>query len=89
MVEEHLLEALTSGLLRGAALDVFEREPAGADNPLFQLDNVVVSSHTAGNDILSMENMGIEAAQCIIDLSRGRWPPGAAVNTELERTWKG
>ena len=88
VVEEHLLEALTAGRLRGAGLDVFEREPASADNPLFQLDNVVVSSHTAGNDILSMENTGTEAAQCIIDLSRGRWPADAAVNTELERTWK-
>ena len=83
VVAEHLLEALTSGQLRAAALDVFEREPASADNPLFQLDNVVISSHTAGTDTLSMENMGIEAAQCIIELSRGRWPDEAAVNGEL------
>ena len=88
VVEEHLLEALTSGRLRAAALDVFEREPASADNPLFQLDNVVISSHTAGTDTLSMENMGIEAAQCIIELSRGRWPDEAAVNGELKKTWR-
>ena len=87
VVEEHLLEALTSGQLRAAALDVFEREPASADNPLFQLDNVVISSHTAGTDTLSMENMGIEAAQCIIELSRGRWPDEAAVNGELKSSW--
>ena len=72
-----------------AALDVFEREPANADNPLFQLDNVVVSSHTAGTDTLAMENMGLEAARCIIDLSQDRWPEGAAVNSELRKTWKG
>ena len=87
VVEEHLLEALTSGQLRAAALDVFEREPAGTDNSLFQLDNVVISSHTAGTDTLSMENMGIEAAQCIIELSRGRWPDEAAVNGELKSSW--
>ena len=87
VVAEHLLEALTSGQLRAAALDVFEREPASADNPLFQLDNVVISSHTAGTDTLSMENMGIEAAQCIIELSRGRWPDEAAVNGELKSSW--
>ncbi len=88
VVEKDLLEALTSGQLRAAALDVFEREPANADNPLFQLDNVVVSSHTAGTDTLAMENMGLEAARCIIDLSRGRWPEGAAVNGDLKKTWK-
>lgn len=88
VVEDHLLEALTTGQLRAAALDVFEREPANADNPLFQLDNVVVSSHTAGNDTLAMENMCIDAAQCIMDLSRGQWPDGAAVNGELKKTWK-
>ena len=88
VVEEHLLEALTSGQLRAAALDVFEQEPTNTDHPLFRLDNVVVSSHTAGNDTLSIENMGVEAAQCIIDLSRGQWPDGSAVNGELKKTWK-
>ncbi len=88
VVEDHLLEALVAGQLRAAALDVFEREPTNADNPLFQLDNVVVSSHTAGSDTLAMENMAIEAAQCIIDLSRGRWPELAAVNGELRKTWE-
>ena len=88
VVEKDLLEALTSGQIRAAALDVFEREPANADNPLFQLDNVVVSSHTAGTDTLAMENMGLEAARCIIDLSQDRWPEGAAVNSELRKTWK-
>ena len=88
VVEKDLVAALTSGQLRAAALDVFEREPANADNPLFQLDNVVVSSHTAGTDTLAMENMGLEAARCIIDLSQGRWPEGAAVNGDLKKTWK-
>jgi phosphoglycerate dehydrogenase-like enzyme len=88
VVEEHLLEALTAGQLRGAALDVFEREPVAAANPLLQLDNVVVSAHTAGIDTLAMENMGIEAAQCIIDLSRGQWPDEAAVNGDLKKAWK-
>jgi phosphoglycerate dehydrogenase-like enzyme len=88
VVEEHLVEALTAGKLGAAGIDVFEREPTNADNPLFRLDNVVVSSHTAGNDTLSMQNMGIEAAQCIIDLSRGQWPDQAAVNGELKSTWR-
>jgi D-3-phosphoglycerate dehydrogenase len=89
VVEADLIQALQSGSLRGAALDVFEQEPTDASNPLFQLDNVVVSSHRAGNDVLAMENMGLEAAQCIIDLSRGKWPEGAVLNRELQQgDWK-
>ena len=88
IVEADLVRALESGQLRGAGLDVFEKEPTDASNPLFQLDNVVVSSHRAGNDVLAMENMGLEAAQCIIDLSRGKWPEGAVLNRELEGNWK-
>ena len=43
-----LLEALKGRKIWGAGLDVFEEEPASADNPLFALDNIVVSGHVAG-----------------------------------------
>lgn len=45
--EDALLDALRDRRIRGAALDVFEAEPLPADHPLWQLDNVLISPHTA------------------------------------------
>ena len=88
VVENDLIDALNSGHLRAAGLDVFETEPTTADNPLFQMKNVVVSSHKAGNDYVSMEDMGIEAAQCVIDVGQGKWPEGAVINRDVKDRFK-
>lgn len=45
--EEALVEALENRRIRGAALDVFETEPLAADHPLWRLDNVLISPHSA------------------------------------------
>ena len=47
VVEEHLIDALRSGRLRGAVLDVFDTEPLPAPHPLWGLDKVLLSPHTA------------------------------------------
>jgi len=55
--EEALIDALRSGHLRGAALDVYATEPLPRDSPLWELDNVILSPHTAAQSIHENERI--------------------------------
>ena len=85
--ESDLINALKNNDIAGAGLDVFEIEPMIKDNPLIELNNVVLSPHMAGNDSVSIADTAIESAQSIIDLYHGLWPRGAVINNELEGQW--
>jgi D-3-phosphoglycerate dehydrogenase len=87
VVESDLLEALRSGHLGGAGLDVFDPEPPPADHPFWTLPNVVLSPHLAGVDERAMADMATMAAQCLIQLHQGRWPAECVVNPEVAPGW--
>ena len=88
VVEADLVDALQSGPLSAAGLDVYETEPLEAGNPLLKLENVVLTPHTSAQEPLANMEMGMEAAQAIVDLYQGRWPEGCVVNSELRDNWQ-
>ena len=49
VVESELIQALQDDKIAGAGLDVFEKEPLSEDNPLWELENVIITPHTAGS----------------------------------------
>jgi phosphoglycerate dehydrogenase-like enzyme len=80
--EADLVEALRERRIAGAGLDVFEQEPPGG-SPLFALDNMICTPHTAGVDERSREDMAVQAARTVAALSRGEWPAAEVVNPDV------
>ncbi len=67
--EEALFDALTSGKLAGAALDVFSREPY--DGPLLELDSVVVTPHLAASTDEAQDRAGVIIAEQVVAALEG------------------
>lgn len=75
--EADLYEAVKSGKLAGAGLDVFADEPIDPRNPLYTLDRVIVSPHNAALTVEAADRMGLHAAQGIVEVLTGKnptWP---------------
>ncbi|WP_339682196.1 phosphoglycerate dehydrogenase [Gimesia maris] len=86
--ENALVEALESGHLRGAGLDVFKKEPLPVESPLIKLENVLLSCHTGGLDQESHRDAYAMAAQNIVKLHQGEWPVECVMNLKETTGWK-
>jgi len=76
VVEERaLVEALRGGIIAGAGLDVFEREPIEMDNPLIKMKNVVLTPHIGSGSIESRTAMAVLAAKNLAAGLKGERPP--------------
>jgi len=80
--EAALLDALRSGHIGGAGLDVWDKEPPPLDHPLLRLDNVIASFHTAGVTHEARRNMASIAAEQIVGILKGGRPP-RLINPEV------
>jgi D-3-phosphoglycerate dehydrogenase / 2-oxoglutarate reductase len=69
-----LVLALREGRIGGAGLDVFEQQPLKPDDPLFGLDNVVLTPHLAGLSVESMRRMSVIAAGDTLRILAGDKP---------------
>ncbi|HET8547885.1 MAG TPA: phosphoglycerate dehydrogenase [Bryobacteraceae bacterium] len=62
--------AIRQGIVAGAALDVFEQEPPGADNPLFEHECVIASPHIGGSTEEAQEIVGVRIVEQMIEYLR-------------------
>ncbi len=69
--ESALVEALKSGKVAAAGLDVYEDEPPPEDSELRRLDNLVLTPHLGASTEEAQENVGIDVARQMIDALKG------------------
>ncbi|MCT2146037.1 phosphoglycerate dehydrogenase, partial [Dietzia cinnamea] len=76
IVEDALVDALKSGKVRAAALDVFDTEPC-TDSPLFELENTVVTPHLGASTAEAQDRAGTDVARSVLLALRGEFVPDA------------
>jgi D-3-phosphoglycerate dehydrogenase len=86
VAESDLYQALKNGEIGGAGLDVFEPEPP-TESALLELDNVVLSPHTAAFTHEALDNMSMGIVDQLIDYYQGK-RPAHLVNPEVFKSHK-
>jgi phosphoglycerate dehydrogenase-like enzyme len=83
--ESDLIEALQSGRIAGAGLDVFEQEPPDPQNPLLQMENVILAPHSICWTDECFQAIGTSAVGSILSVLHGKTPFGLLNPEVLER----
>ena len=84
--EAALIRALAEGWIAAAGVDVLEQEPPAAHNPLFDLDNVVITPHIAGYTDQSLDDSWRLSVETAVAFAQGRWPR-SYVNHNVKPRW--
>ncbi|MBP1932172.1 hydroxyacid dehydrogenase [Ammoniphilus resinae] len=85
--EQALIEALQDKRIAGAGLDVFETEPISKDNPLLEMENVVITPHVAGYTFESLHRISEQCSRNCLSALRGEIPE-FIVNREAVEKWR-
>jgi D-3-phosphoglycerate dehydrogenase len=83
--EAALIDALRSGQVAAAGLDVLEQEPPAPDNPLFAFDNVIVTPHVASATTRMRPETRRRVGREVALVLSGRWPMSCVNPTVLPR----
>jgi phosphoglycerate dehydrogenase-like enzyme len=83
--EPALVAALRERKIAGAALDVFEKEPLSADDPLLQLDNVIVTPHWNASTTDVWQATGRAMAEGMLRVATGQAPDNVVNRDVLSR----
>ena len=88
--EAALIQALQDGQIAAAGLDVLEKEPPDPENPLLQMDNVIITPHSASATSRMRVETRRRAAREVALVMRGKWPmsavnPAVLPKVDLER----
>ena len=81
--EKALYYALTNNKIRSAGLDVYDDEPSTSSNPLFSLDNILLSPHIAGVTQEATIRMSKQAVQNVLDVFDNKVDPDVIINKNV------
>jgi len=84
--EAALIEALQSGVIAGAGLDVLEQEPPSNNNPLLTMENVLVTPHIASATTRMRPETRRRVGREVALVLRGKWPMSCVNPTVLPKT---
>ena len=80
-----LYQALVSGVIKGAALDVLEQEPPTPDDPLLALDNVILTPHSASWTAEAVAQLRRETARNAVSVLEGKLPRSVVNWKDLQK----